>query len=276
MDRLLDRKLVYSLSVPLILIVILASNVGLANPAMYDGFTPNWKMQTVGQDAIDLLLVVPVLLVATVFAAKGNKTALTMWAGTNIYLVYTFVIYCFDVRFNTLFIAYCFALGLSSYSIAIFLYRVAHMRVAATLDSSLLRKTTSWFMMVLAVAFYILWLADVLPSSLLGKPSEALVTTGLVTNPVHVIDLAIVLPLSFVTGLLMLKCHPFATLLAPVLIFFFVIMDITIGVLAIVLYREGLGSSYAVAIIMAVHASASVLLFILLMRRIVYTRIPSV
>jgi hypothetical protein len=81
------------------------------------------------------------------------------------------------------------------------------------------------------VLFFLLWLADIIPAILQSTTPPSLVTAGLVTNPVHVLDLAIFLPGVFIVGLLLRRQHPLGLLLAPVLLVFFVLMDITIAVI---------------------------------------------
>src|SRR5450631_1289659 len=95
---------------------VIASCVGLFTPSFYSTETLNWQAQSVSQDFIDLVLIAPCLLITSILARRNNKIAILIWGGVLLYLTYTFVIYCFDIHFNKLFILYCFCLGLSFYS----------------------------------------------------------------------------------------------------------------------------------------------------------------
>src|SRR6476660_2019568 len=97
-----QRKKVIVLTLPLAVLISIASWVGLFTENFYYKETPNWISQAIGQDAIDLFLVTPLLLI-TAFLAIKNEKAFLLWGGTTLYIVYTFVIYCFDVHFNGLF-----------------------------------------------------------------------------------------------------------------------------------------------------------------------------
>lgn len=257
MDQVLNRKLLLSMSIPLAVFMGFTSAIGLLFPEIYYGTTPNWELQTIGQDAVDLLLILPVLVVSSIYARNGGRLPSSVWAGTNIYIVYTFVIYCFDVKFNALFMLYCFILGLASFSTAAFLYKTVKEgdMLQAT---SVARKFTGYFFIVLSVLFYFTWLSDIVPAVIEGRKPAALLDTGLFTNPVHVLDLSIILPLVFVVGVLTLKGNSFALALAPALLVFFVLMDITIAVLAVMLFRGGMAETYSVSIIMGVHAALSI------------------
>jgi hypothetical protein len=120
---------------------------------------------------------------------------------------------------------------------------------------------------VISVVFYFTWLSDILPAIINSAVPTSIHEAGLLTNPVYVLDLAIFLPLVFVTGILTLKGNSFALNLAPTLLVFFILMDVTIAALAIVLFREGIEDSYSVSIVMGIHAAISVGAMIVLFNR---------
>lgn len=263
MERFLTRRLVLSLSLPLAIFLAFTSAVGIWCPEVYAVATPNWSLQTIGQDAVDLFLIVPVLLVSAVLLLNGSRLALSIWAGTNIYIVYTFVIYCLDVKFNSLFLLYCLILSLASFSCAAFFYKVARDTEIIQVTSTV-RKLVGWFFIGVSVLFYFTWLSDIVPALIAGGIPSDIVATGLITNPVHVLDLSIILPLVFVVGVLTLKGRSFWLSLAGPLLTLFVLMDITIASLAIVLFRNGIEESYSASIVMGIHAGISVILMVLL------------
>ncbi len=265
-----DRLLVKPLNVSALLPSDIAADhsaVGLFYPEIYVEATPNWTAQTIGQDAIDLFLIFPVLVISTLYAANGDRLPLSIWAGTNIYIVYTFVIYCLDVKFNSLFLLYCFILGLSSFSSALFLYNTVK-DTALVQVTSTVRKLVGYFFIVLSVLFYFTWLSDIVPAIIAGEVPAGVTATGLITNPVHVLDLSIVLPLVFIVGILCLKGNSLALSLAAPLLSFFTLMDITIAVLALVLYRTGVESTFTIAYVMGGHALLSIGTIVLLWRNI--------
>ena len=116
------RKNIIALSLPLCVLIIIVSCVGLLTPDFYSKETLNWQTQSIGQDMIDLFLMTPCLVITSILSCKKNKPAIMILGGVVLYLTYTFVIYCFDIHFNKLFIIYCLALGFSFYSILYFLF----------------------------------------------------------------------------------------------------------------------------------------------------------
>src|SRR6266508_6428814 len=115
-------KIILVLSVPLALLITAVSCIGIFTKDFYIKETFNWQAQCIGQYMVDIFVIAPALLLTAILAYKENRIAAFLWAGTILYILYTFIIYCFDIHFNQLFIIYCFILGLSFYSIFWFLY----------------------------------------------------------------------------------------------------------------------------------------------------------
>ncbi|HEY5690672.1 MAG TPA: hypothetical protein VIS49_04365 [Cyclobacteriaceae bacterium] len=114
-------KVILTLSLPLAVLIILVSCAALIIPDLYSAETVNWQSQTIGQDLVDLILVAPILLVTSIFVARNEKIVMLVWGGILLYIIYTYLLYCFEVHFNRLFIIYCICLGLSFYAFIYFL-----------------------------------------------------------------------------------------------------------------------------------------------------------
>lgn len=262
MNDIGKNNCIAALALPLAAIIILVSCAGLFWPGIYANETANWLTQSKGQDAIDVLLVCPLLVIAAVFAVKGNKVFFVIWGGVNLYLIYTFVIYCFDVHFNSLFIFYCMALGLSFYSFLYFIFRQIQQPVEMEIYGRPIVKVLAVYFIAIACIFYVLWLAVTLPAVISNSTPASLADTGLATNPVHVIDLAVFLPGLFITGVFLLRKKLLALLFAPALLVFCILMDITIGSLAVAMKINGQAAGYVLPALMAVLAVFSAVLLV--------------
>lgn len=222
-------KFMLAYTLPLALLVAAASLAGLLRPDLYSLETKDWLAQTSAQDTVDLFLVVPVLIIAALFAHRGERLAEAIWGGTLLYLLYTFIIYCFFIHFNSLFLVYVGSLGLTAYSLLYYL-RISQRRTPVSIQS-LQRRVVGIYFIAIAIAFAFLWLSEVIPAVQSGIPPASLALAGLVTNPVHVLDLAFFLPGTAIIGILLLRNHRIGVQLAPVLLVFFILMDITIAVI---------------------------------------------
>lgn len=63
------------LSLPLALLVIGVSCVGLFTPEFYSRESMNWQAQSIGQDLMDLSVIIPVLLISAAMAYSGHRLA---------------------------------------------------------------------------------------------------------------------------------------------------------------------------------------------------------
>lgn len=268
MSQTINSKTILLLSLPLSCLLIIASCVGLFTPDFYSKETLNWQAQSIGQDMIDLFLVVPCLIITSILAYRKNRIAKMMWGGVVLYLTYTFVLYCFDVHFNTLFLLYCICLGLSFYSSVYFILTEHKIDSDEIPVNQFVVKFIGIYFLIISVLFYFLWLSEIIPPLMQHTIPESLVDVGLFTNGVHVIDLAVFLPAIFITGLFLLKRNPLGFILTPVLLSFFVLMDITIGALAIVMKTRGIESDSTLTIIMGVLSMISLGLLIWYFKRI--------
>lgn len=116
--------------------------------------------------------------------------------------------------------------------------------------------------MVLAVLFYISWLSDILPAIVDHTTPKSIREAGLVTNPIHVLDLSIILPGIFMTGVCLFKGKPIGILFTPILLTFFILMDLTIALLTIVMINQHVESNYTMVIVMICLAVFSSFLFL--------------
>lgn len=259
-DKLLYPVLL--LSIPLVAGIILTSSVGLFNDGFYAKETPNWELQSWVQDLVNLFIATPLLAVSALLAFKGNKTSFVIWAGTIVYLIYTFVIYCFAIHFNSLFLFYCFNLGLAFYSILFFISSMKKSALKEYANAHAGKKLISIFFITIALFFYALWLMEILPAVESGTTPSSLADVGLTTNPVHVIDLAIFLPGVFITGIMLWRNKYTGLVLTPVILTFFVLMNITIGLINFFMFQTKLSDSMMLTWIMGALALISLLALI--------------
>lgn len=257
-----ECSIIVRLSILICILLLVVSCVGLLFPSTYSAETPNWTAQAVGQDMFDLFLVVPFLLVTAIFIHKKSRKALLLWSGAMLYTIYSFLIYCFAVNFNNLFIIYCLILGLSLYSFAYYLVGQLRRSAGNWFKEGIPVKAVGYYFIGIACVFYLLWLSEIVPSIMAGTTPKNIIEMGLLTNPVHALDLSIALPGIFIVAVLLLKRKTLGLLLAPAVLIFVILMDVTIGGLNIVMRARGLEGSYVISTVMVVLALVSVLLLI--------------
>ena len=232
---------------PLAVLVALVSLVGVFGTNVYALETANWKGQAIGQDWADLLFAVPWLAIAGVLAARGSRRGSLMLASGLLYTFYEFVIYCFGLHFNALFLPYCAILGICFFALGGigvsyartdihgWYLRTAPIRLAATM------------LLAVGISFALLWLAEIIPALLNGTVPPSVASAGTPTNPVYVLDLSVVLPAHLLTGISLLRRRPLGLMLAPILLGFDVLMALSIAGMMWVMKQRGLEANHAVA-----------------------------
>lgn len=206
---------VTALSGGLAAVAILTSLLGLATEWPYAAETANWRLQASGQD-VGNLLAVAVLVTGLIGARRGSLRGLFSWLGSLLYLAYAFVLYAMTIHFGPLFLGYVAGLGLAGYCLILTLGAPAP---AIELPTRAVR-VASVVLMVIGVGFALLWLSSILGALVAGHVPAELAEAGLVSNPVHVLDLALVLPAMLLTAVNARRGRPRARfLLAPWLVF---------------------------------------------------------
>jgi hypothetical protein len=231
-------------------------------PDTYARETANWKAQALAQDFFDLFLVTPLLIITSWLAYKNNRIALLLWAGTIVYIIYTFVLFCFAVHFNFLFLIYCLSLGLSFYAFLYFLFSQLEESIIDGFYGKMPIKTVGYFLIAMAVLFYALWLSEIVPANINNTTPKTITETGLITNPVHVLDLSVFLPGLIFVAINLLKKKPWGLVLTPVTLTFMTLMVIAISTMIVVMKMKGIAPDLSGAYIMGVLALFSLILLI--------------
>jgi hypothetical protein len=181
--------------------------------------------------------------------------------------VYTFCIYAFAVHYNELYLVYCAVLGLSVFALLVFAYGRRNQSFRAWYGAEPPHRLPGLFLIATATMFALLWLSEDIPAMLTGVAPASIAAHGLVVNPVHTLDYAVLLPLMIISGVLALRRHDAAGLLVPAMLVFAVAMSANIAVM--MAYALAIGAPVAllvVGLMMAIAAVSAVLAVRVLMR----------
>jgi hypothetical protein len=100
-----------------------------------------------------------------------------------------------------------------------------------------------------------------MPASLVGSTPPSLQKVELFTNPVHVLDLAVILPAFIFTGVLVFGGKWPGMLLMPAMLIFAALMSFPISGLQVVLHIGDLNSNLVIAAVMIALGLADIALF---------------
>lgn len=214
-------------------LMTVSSLLGLVDPDVYAAETDNWTLQARGQDVGNLLAAI-ILIGACWAARRGAPAAGAVWLGTLFYVIYAFSVYALAVHFNRLFPVYVAVLGLSIYAV---LRNAEEIRASTPVRAG--TRLAAYTLIGTGTVFALLWLSEIIPAVVTGDPPSSLADTGLPVNPIHVIDLSVVLPGFVLTGLSLLRGRPVGRFLAGPWLVFSVLMGTSIVAAVLLMAADG-------------------------------------
>ena len=261
-------RILIALTLPMLALMGLVSWIGFFNEGTYARELPSFAAQGAGQDFVNLFMGAPIMLLALFWMRKGSKTASWIFAGMAFYYMYSYIIYVFGLRYNGLFLAYCFILALSTYILVFWIQFNARKDVSTWFRKAPPVKSTGIFLLFIAVLFYLLWLKDIVPPLVRGEVPAYVIENNYVINPVHAVDLSFVLPGLIIVSILLFRRHQLGLLLAPVILVFLIILTIALAAMILVVYNRGIEDSAVLVYIFGILALAAGIILLLYLRRV--------
>jgi len=263
------------LSFPLAVILAVACFGGLSLPSTYAAETRRQAALSIGNDAGNLAVIVPVLVIAAILALRGSAAARLVWMGTLAYLVYDFLGYALAIHFNSMFLAYCGVLGLSFYALAGSFISLPSAEIALRYGPRTPVKTTAIVLLLMGLVTVLHWLLEIIPALLAGGVPQAVRDSGLLTEGVAVLDLAFGAPAFMIAAILLLRRKPLGFVLGPVVLTFLTLSSLVLAPMGIAMARRGFEAGHPLCAIGLGIATGSAVLLALSLRRTKATLQPA-
>lgn len=253
-------KAAFVLSLSVAAFAFLSSIVGLAVPAFYAADPLVLQPQLLGQDLVTLVVAAPLLLLAAWRASKGSLVGYVSVTALMFYMAYAYATYAFGTRFNALFPAYVAILGASTFALFVLIRHLPVHRVTERVWAGMPRRSVAGAALVIVAVFVFLWGADIVPALVEGRPPDSAVQFETPTSSVHVMDLAFLLPLGVIAGVMLLRRQSMGVLLAGV----FLIKGITIAlaVLSMAAFSTAAGQPINVPVATGISGTLVALLLV--------------
>jgi hypothetical protein len=126
------------------------------------------------------------------------------------------------------------------------------------IKNNVLIRTTGIYFLIISFVFYFLWLSEIIPANLNHSIPKSIAEAGAFTNAVHVLDLSVLIPGILLTGVLLLRKKQAGFILTPIMLIFFILMDITIAGLMIIMNQRGEQTDLSIALVMGILAIISI------------------
>jgi hypothetical protein len=199
-------------------VVAVSSAAALLDPRWaYGDSAADLVDRATAQDVVGLVVVGPLVAALTWSARHHGTVAADLWRGALVLVAYNAAIHAFAVDFGPLFPAWVAALGLAVHAVLLGPGRPAApasvpasvpASAPASVPASVPASAPAWAaVLVVAIGgiFAAVWLGQVGADLVRGGASESAAALGLPTNPVHVLDLALVVPGALTIGIRSLR-----------------------------------------------------------------------
>lgn len=254
------------LSFPIATFLAGASLGGLLFPFTYLEATRIRAAQCIGNDAGNLLIIAAVLIAAAIITLRGSVAARLVWMGTLVYLLYDCLGYSLPAHFNSMFLTYCGILGLSFYALMGGFLTLPIPEFTRRYGPSPRVKAAGGILLLLGLAIVFHWLAEIIPALLAGRVPQAVRDSGLLTEPVAVLDLAFGAPACVIAAILMLRRAPLGFALGPIVLTFLALSSLVLVQMGIATTLRGFETGSALSLIGLVIATCSSVLIAISLR----------
>lgn len=217
-------------------LLVVATSYGLLDADAY-ALSDELVAQARGQDLLTLLTVPVLVVVARAVAAGRHDRPLALLAGLQLYHAYTYASYAFAVPVNAVFVVYVAVLGLACFGTgATLLVLVRRAEDASGLAQP--RRAVGVTLVGLALLFAVLWLGQLAQAWPDGEVAGSF-GAGM-PNPIHVLDLAFLLPATAATGLALRRRARWAAPVAVVLLVKLLTLAVAIDLMGVFMAVDGL------------------------------------
>ena len=245
---------------------IRGKTVTIYGDGLYRHMSADVAIQGIAQDYVTLFLAVPLLLISLIFAIKGSLRSRFLLAGILNYFLLTYLFYLEMAMYNKMFLAYVILTGTSFFAFVLLLLNFDIQKLSVLFSSNIPVKFIGGFLIFNSIVIALLWLSVVIPPLIDGSVIPDAVD-HYTTLTVQGLDLALFLPISFVSGFLLIKKKPFGYLMSTVTLVFLPMLMTALTAKIIAMALEGVNVIPAVFIIPSI-LTISIVCSLLLLKNI--------
>ena len=171
---------------------------------IYKDMSDEVAPQGIAQDYVTLFLAVPFLLISLIFSLKGSIRWRMFHTGVLAYFLVTYLFYLTMGMYNSLYIVYVLLLSTSFFAFIINLFSFNPDVYASKFKSKLPHRLLGSFLLFASINIAFLWLSIIIKPLMDGSiiPESVEHYTTLI---VQGLDLALLLPMGFISGLMLIR-----------------------------------------------------------------------
>lgn len=205
---------------------------------VYRHLTTDLAVQGIAQDYVTLFVAIPILAISFYFVTKGNLKAKLIFSGTLLYFLLTYLFYVAIALYNEIFLVAVFTLFCALFSFILNIISFDFIAVKLYFSEQKILQRAGIFLIVIAVMMSLLWLSVIVPPMLDGSfyPKELHHYSTMI---VQGYDLAIFLPLAFISGVLGIQKNEYGYVFIPTYLIFLTVLMMALVAKIIFMARIG-------------------------------------
>jgi hypothetical protein len=182
-----------------------------------------------GTALVVLVLAVPLVIVAMAAARRGSLLGVVGWIAGVGFIAYQGWMFLFAIPFNGLFLVYVVMFGCSFWAFVALLLGLRADAFASAFTSALPARLLAGWMVASCLAFYALWLKNVVPALFDSAAPAFLVGSGMVTPTNYVLDMALFLPFTIAVARALWRRTPWGLVVGGAMLVALVLESIAIA-----------------------------------------------
>jgi hypothetical protein len=200
-----DLKLAYAASLLVASVMTIVSVAGLVDwRRVYPAIEAKMLPLFVGQDALNIVVGLPILLGSMWLARRGSLTGLLLWPGALFYVAYDYGYYVLGAPYTVFFLPYLCLVTLSMYAAVAVVVGIDSATVRARLTGAVPARIVGGFLAGIALLFTTLWTALNISAAAGTAPIDPILRV------VTIMDHSLKLPALLLGGILLWRRAPIA------------------------------------------------------------------
>lgn len=232
---------------------------------LYYWDTVSMTAQMQGNDIVTLMIGLPLLVISFWLAQRGSLRGRFLLTGTLGYFLYTYMSMCFGTAYNNLFLVYVALFSLSLFAFILSMMSFDMKTLPQRFSERLPRRAFAAMFILVGAFLSLAWLGRIIPPLMQnGSPPLENVTSLFI----QAMDLGMIVPLCFLSAVLLLRRNAFGYLLASISVMKFLTMGLAVSVMGINMVRAGVPASPVELVIFPAITLANGIMAVILLRNI--------
>jgi uncharacterized membrane protein len=233
---------------------------------LYRYDTVSLAAQAIAQDVVTLVIGIPLLIAALVIFQRGKLRGKLLLSGTLAYFLYTYASYAFGAAYNILFLVYVALFTLSLFAFILTLMTIDVRTLPQHFSSRLPRRGIAVFLFAVGGFLLMAWFERIVPALVSAQPPIGLESYS--TLYIQVLDLGLIVPAAFLSGILLWNRRQWGYLLSSVVLVKAVTLALAVSAMAVNMTLTGVQVGIGEAMMFPTIAIISIVMTATLLRNV--------